>query len=287
MSATMRRRLEELTEAYLDGNACPEECRRLGELLRDKEARREFLRASAMEVELPFALAAAPERISDEVWRPLRMSKRVGFGTSAALGIPLAPRAPRPLSWRRVAWPSAIAAAVAVAIVSAVWYVTVYRRYAVPDSSMVAQVVHVHGSVKVASLNQDGIKQLSNGDFVAPDCRMTIEPGARITLSYPDGSRIQVLEKTRIMTSAGRNIRLIQLDFGTLSASIAPQPAGRKLIFTTPHALLRIVGTQFRLSADDKRSRVEVEEGKLIFTSKEDDRSVVLAEKDSAVTGED
>lgn len=283
----MKRRLEELCEAYLDGATSAEECRRLDELLRDKDARKEFIRAAAMEVELPFALAAAPERIADSVWKPLIPAKRGESGVPSVPGGRGGTGAISPISWRRIALPALLAAAASVAIVSAFWYFTLYLRFEVPNSALTARVVHVNGSVKVASLNHDGIRQLAIDDVVGPDCRMTVDPGARITLSYPDGSRIQVMENTRIMTSAGSSIRLVQLDSGTIFATISPQPEGRKLIFTTPHALLRIVGTQFKLSADEKRSRVEVEEGKLVFTSKEDDRSVVVAENDSAVTGKD
>ncbi|MEI6970340.1 MAG: FecR family protein [bacterium] len=278
----MRRRLEELSEAYFDQTITPEECRHLDELLRDTDARKEFMRAAAMEVELPFALAEAPKRISDEVWKPLRPSMKAVFGASAVPGVPGAQAPIRPVSWRRIAFPSAIAAAAAVAIVSAVWYSTIYVRFQVPDAQLVANVIHVSGIVRVASLSEDDVVRLSIGDSVSPDCRMTVEPGAKITLGFPDGSRIQVMEKTRIMTSAGRKIRLIHLDSGILYATIAPQPEGRKLIFATPHALLRIVGTQFRLSADEKGSRVDVDEGKLVFTSKEDNRSIVVAGKDSA-----
>lgn len=281
----MKRRLEELSDAYFDGSADAEECRRLDELLRDKEARKKFIRAAAMEVELPFLLAEAPERVADEVWMRLRKQECAEKAASAVSGRAASAVPDRSLSWRRIAWPVIIAAAAAVSIIGAVWYVNLHLRYGVLDSSLVAKVSHVSGVVRVASLNQDVMKQLAIGDLVAPDCRMTSEPGSRITLTYPDGSCIQVLENTRIMTSAGINVRLVQLDSGKLFANIAPQKEGRKLIFSTPHAVLRIVGTQFRLSSDDKSSRVDVEEGKLVFTSKEDNQTVVVAGNNSAVAG--
>jgi|GEM_PF-5247603 len=282
----MTGRLEKLSEAYFKGTITAGECRELDELLRVPDARKEFVKAAAMEVELPFALTNAPRRISDEIWKPLRFRVSPEDENSfSSVGGTVGRLSRRPLSWRRVALPSTIAAAASVAIATAVWYFGVFVRFQVPDSQLVARVVHVSGVVRAASLNQDDLNRLSIGDKVVPDSRMTIEPGARITLAFPDGSRIQVMEQSRMMMSAGRNIRLIQLDSGTLHASVAPQPSGSKLIFATPHALLRIVGTQFRLSADEKGSRVDVEEGKLVFTSKEDNRSLVVAEKDSANAG--
>ncbi|MEI6807230.1 MAG: FecR family protein [bacterium] len=280
----MKRRLEELSDAYFDGSADAEECRLLDDLLRDKEARKKFIRAAAMEVELPFLLAEAPERVADEVWMCRRTQDYTEKKVSAMSGQVSDVAPERALSWRRIAWTTIAAVAAAISIIGTVWYVNLYLRYGVPDSSQMARVSHVIGVVRVASLNQDDMKQVAIGDLVAPDCRMTSEPGSKITLIYPDGSRIQVLEKTRIMTSAGTNLKLVQLDSGTLFASIAPQKGGRKLIFSTPHAVMRIVGTQFRLSSDDKTSRVDVEEGKLVFTSKENNQTVVVTGKDSAVT---
>ena len=279
----MNEQLESLAYAYLQGAAGPDECRRLDALLRDADARREFIRAALLETELPTILAEAPARVADDVWMPLR--SRYRLGARAACRLPGCGKPGRLLSWRRIAWTSSSALAGVAAIVAFAWYSTVHLRYRVPDPALVAKVTHVAGVARVASLNEEGSRRLSAGDSVSPDCRIAGEKGTKLTLTYPDGSTLRLVNDTRIMSSSSASIRLIYLDSGTIVARITPRDGGRKLIFATPHAVIRVVGTQFTLSADADASRVEVEEGKLILTSKKNDTSLVVGERDTAIVG--
>jgi ferric-dicitrate binding protein FerR (iron transport regulator) len=96
---------------------------------------------------------------------------------------------------------------------------------------------------------------------------------------------MQLVGKTRITFSAGAKISLIHLDTGMLIANISAQPEGRKLIFTTPQAVVRVVGTQFELSAEYPLTTIRVDRGKVVLTAKEDQKTVVVSERKRAIVG--
>lgn len=87
-------------------------------------------------------------------------------------------------------------------------------------------------------------------------------------------------EPTRIHVRSGAEVRLrtqegakrVDLERGEIEASVAPQP--RPMVLSTPHAEAVVLGTRFRLSASPEGTRLDVSEGRIRFTRREDGASL-------------
>src|SRR6185436_1575373 len=66
----------------------------------------------------------------------------------------------------------------------------------------------------------------------------------------------------------------VSLKQGVLAAQVARQPAGEPMIFTTASAEARVLGTRLTLSVTPGSTRLEVREGKVRITRRDDGASV-------------
>ncbi len=86
---------------------------------------------------------------------------------------------------------------------------------------------------------------------------MRLTDGTRLELGG-DTSLASIAEET-----AGRRLRL---DGGALAAEVVRQAPGRGLVFATPHAEARVLGTRLALSVSTDATRLEVREGRVRLT---------------------
>lgn len=115
----------------------------------------------------------------------------------------------------------------------------------------------------------------------------TGEQDSRVILSLNDGTEIALGPKTllRTITTAeeGKDLAIAS---GTVEAEIAPQPAGRPLTFTTPHAQARVLGTRLRLDISGETTHLEVTKGRVRLIRSRDGRFVDVRAGYYAVAGE-
>ena len=126
-----------------------------------------------------------------------------------------------------------------------------------PAPTVVAQLEWVQGDLH--SKAKAGTKILS-GETVA-----TVGAGSLALVRLPDGTRLDLEGDTQIAFSDK-----VDLVKGTVSADVAKQAAGKALIFTTPHAEARILGTRLRLAIEGESTRLDVREGRVRFTRSRD-----------------
>jgi ferric-dicitrate binding protein FerR (iron transport regulator) len=110
-------------------------------------------------------------------------------------------------------------------------------------------------------------------------------PAGRAALAYADGTRLDLGAETWVREfldprGAGKRVVLAQ---GTLSAEAARQPADRPMVFVTPHAEARVVGTALRLTLEPALTLLEVREGKVRFSR--EGRAVDVGAGQYAVAG--
>jgi hypothetical protein len=97
-----------------------------------------------------------------------------------------------------------------------------------------------------------------------------ITDGTRITLAADTVLRLT----SDLKAGAGRGFLLTR---GSLRAEVSKQPAGAPMIFATPTAEARVLGTELLLTAGGDATRLEVRTGKVRLTRKEDGASVDVA----------
>jgi outer membrane biosynthesis protein TonB len=92
----------------------------------------------------------------------------------------------------------------------------------------------------------------------------TTGPQSRSVVVFPDGTRLTLDEGTTIgeIQRGPRGTR-VTLEKGGLTADVERQPADQPLVFVTPHAEARVMGTVLRLSLEAGATRLEVKQGRV------------------------
>jgi ferric-dicitrate binding protein FerR (iron transport regulator) len=100
--------------------------------------------------------------------------------------------------------------------------------------------------------------------------------GSLAVLRYLDKTRLELAADVQLRELAereaeGKRVHLLQ---GVLTAEVTKQPAGRPMIFKTPHGEATVLGTTLRLLVEDVSTRLEVTEGRVRLTRAFDGKSV-------------
>ncbi|MCA9114642.1 MAG: FecR domain-containing protein [Planctomycetaceae bacterium] len=83
-----------------------------------------------------------------------------------------------------------------------------------------------------------------------------------------DGSWVTLPGRSTVVcTQADERGQTLLVESGTLVASVLPRPASQPLLVRTAHAVVRVVGTEFRVSTDEVCTEVQVREGTVLVTS--------------------
>jgi|GEM_PF-6562876 len=106
---------------------------------------------------------------------------------------------------------------------------------------------------------------------------------ALLAFCYTDGTRVDAEAGSELAIEAGTEgggepAKRVALRAGALSAAVAPQPAGRSMVFDTPHAEARVVGTRLALAVRLSETRLEVSEGRVRLRRAADNRFVDVDE---------
>jgi ferric-dicitrate binding protein FerR (iron transport regulator) len=156
-------------------------------------------------------------------------------------------------------------------------------KTAVAPSTAVAKLDRVEGDVhilvdgerKPAKAGQE--LQASTGVATGPG-----KSGASVLLA--DGTRFSIGPDATLKDIAkGARGTKVTLTLGTIVADVAKQPTDQPLVFATPHAEARVLGTVLHLVVAPAQTRLEVKEGKVRLTR--DAKSVDVAAGQYAVAG--
>ena len=96
---------------------------------------------------------------------------------------------------------------------------------------------------------------------------LTVGPESRLDIAFLDSSTMHLEGDTALLqlsdgatTARGKEAFLAR---GRLTADVAPQPAGRPLLVSTPHSEATVLGTRFTLRVDALSTRLDVERGRV------------------------
>jgi ferric-dicitrate binding protein FerR (iron transport regulator) len=114
--------------------------------------------------------------------------------------------------------------------------------------------------------------------------RISTGLGGSIRLFFEnDPTRIVLGGATALRLLPDNPGRRLHLDIGTLSATVAPQPAERPLVILTPHSESTVLGTSLALSTGYDRTRLSVTEGKVRLERMADRASVLVPAGHAAI----
>jgi ferric-dicitrate binding protein FerR (iron transport regulator) len=138
---------------------------------------------------------------------------------------------------------------------------------------VIATLDRVEGDVFAMS---DGkrIPVQSGHKLVSGDALETTGKTGLAIVEFADGSRLVLGADTALDSIKIAEGKRISLKQGVIAAQISKQPAGESLIFLTANAEARVVGTRLTLSATAASTRLEVREGKVRVTRKDDGQAI-------------
>lgn len=95
---------------------------------------------------------------------------------------------------------------------------------------------------------------------------------------YPDGTYVEILGSSKVVVEQDadgrKRLRVVE---GAIQADVAPQPAGRAMMISTPTATLEVLGTSFGVGARQDSTQLDVASGRVSMTRKSDGQRIEVA----------
>src|SRR5581483_5775110 len=95
--------------------------------------------------------------------------------------------------------------------------------------------------------NNSGGIALTPGAKIHSGDRIQTNDGG-VSLDYSDGTHVEVEADSIVFLSDVSGAKRVRLEQGELSASIAKQPAGKPMLFSTSQATAVVLGTKLSLA---------------------------------------
>ena len=100
--------------------------------------------------------------------------------------------------------------------------------------------------------------------------------GSYAILRYDDGTEVTVASDSAVSLDSLEGQKRISVASGFLSASVAPQPAGKPLLILTGEATVEVIGTELAISRSSDSTTLSVTEGRVKMTRSYDGRSILV-----------
>jgi len=236
-----------LAGALLDGSATSGQTARLQALVvADPELRREYIRLTHQEADLIRTgrasmqspdLATAADGVHGEN-SPMHANRTTTTHRRRWLSASVAAAAILLLALGVIAWRQTGESADAVVVLTE-WQGPIMLRDADGESRSPTRSMPLSTSMTVATQAAD----------------------AWATIRFAeDGTAVRLLggTETKLLENASRRIELHR---GAVVCDVSPQPAGRPMQLTTPHAVATVLGTQFTLLVEEAGTRLAVAKG--------------------------
>jgi|GEM_PF-3447932 hypothetical protein len=183
-------------------------------------------------------------------------------------------------SSRRALIRMTIAVAVLLLVVSASYF----RNPAVDDDlpEPGLRINFLTGSVALTDSDGAVLKVTAGMRIGERSTIQTKDEYSLVTVVFDDATKLLIAGNS-IATISDLNSKLVELEQGTISASVTPQHNGA-MVIRTPLASIEVVGTEFSLAASAEQTDVRVTEGRVKMTRSSDGESVVIAKGKRAVT---
>jgi ferric-dicitrate binding protein FerR (iron transport regulator) len=145
---------------------------------------------------------------------------------------------------------------------------------------VVARLEKVKGQVEVESA------RVVEGFELPPGKEVRTGADGGVTLRLSDASVVDLGPDTRVSQITNGTGKRVVLDTGTAVAQVTKQQPGQPLVFVTPHAEARVLGTKLTLTVGAGETRLEVREGRVKLTRLSDNASVDVTAGQYAVASD-
>lgn len=285
MSAAELSRFDELVSRYLDDALTDADAVELVALLAEPPQAARFLETTRLNSEIagllaaPVPDAAMAELVRADIEKRLASAQPVGGArlriterTQPHAVIQPAFPAPRPTP-RRI-WPAFRPLAWA-AVFLAFAGLAVFLLFNGRPKADVPVIASVQGEVRLVGTG--GERVLTLGDSWQRDEELkTVGTSSAAMVTFRDGSQLDLGGNTVAVNESSKDGLRVQLDHGTVQASLKQQPARHPFVLATPEAEAIVVGTALRLVTGGHRTRLEVTEGEVRFRRRHDGAEVAV-----------
>jgi ferric-dicitrate binding protein FerR (iron transport regulator) len=127
--------------------------------------------------------------------------------------------------------------------------------------------------------SDDTPHRLAVGDRMSAGWYYLKGEGAMASLQFKDGTTLTLIGDALLNVSEANGKRL-HLERGLLAADVRPQPAGKPLVIQTATAELQVIGTRFTVNADDAKTSLDVDHGRVRLERLADGQSVEVGERE-------
>ena len=192
--------------------------------------------------------------------------------TGEILKLPSSPLASVGVTKRRwLRWKSVAMAASLALLAAAAWFFQPLRPELQAAIGMTSgEVTILRGS---GSLSAESGLRLQQGDYVQTG------PHSRATVVFDgEATRAELQSDALAKFTVSWRGKRIELSQGAVEATVAPQPGSRSMTLSTLHAEAKVLGTRLLLASEVSSTRLEVNEGKVQFTRRNDGQSLLVKE---------
>lgn len=133
-----------------------------------------------------------------------------------------------------------------------------------PETTPSATLAELRGDVQL-QMNGERVRAVP-GLRLLPGTEVHTGEGSSVVVAYPDSSRLELTADTAVRLLEDVGVYLVR---GEVNATVPPRPASRPLTLRTEQGDLLATGTRFRSANVEGETRVEVEEGRAVFGSRD------------------
>jgi ferric-dicitrate binding protein FerR (iron transport regulator) len=178
---------------------------------------------------------------------------------------------------KRLFWlvTGAVPLAVSAVLVLMLWPWDGQQVEPLAELPIVARLQTIDGVVEVSSPSGQTYEATAGLELRAGPTVATQGQESHAEIRLLDGTMIFVAGDTLLRFSETEPSR-IDVESGSIAASVRPQPADRPLVISTKEARIEVLGTQLSVMREGRRTRVGVVEGGVRVTRLSDERTVTL-----------
>lgn len=171
---------------------------------------------------------------------------------------------------------------------------TLFAITAIAAALMIVVLILSRGATTIGHFREiegDVCIEGDSGDRVAKRGQAVVSEVTVRIRGLSSSASFEFLDGTRLTLAGGTTVTLrdagqkkVTLQCGNLGASVKPQPRDRPMLILTPHARVEVLGTRLNMAALAHGTAVGVVEGRVAACDVSGGGSVVVGEREFAVT---